>query len=66
MSTFDYLVLRPDETAARLIRPELRRFVEQDVERGGALVETLLRYAAHDMNATRTAAAMHMHVNTAY
>lgn len=66
LGAFDYLIHRPDETVRRLIRPELRRFVEQDVSRGGALVETLRQYVANDMNATLTASAMHMHVNTAY
>ncbi|WP_304454727.1 CdaR family transcriptional regulator [Nocardiopsis sp. YSL2] len=66
MSTFDFLVLRDDATARRLVRPELRRFVEEDLSRGGALVETVLSYAAHDLRARAMAQAMHLHVNTAY
>ncbi|WP_306370032.1 CdaR family transcriptional regulator [Nocardiopsis sp. CC223A] len=66
MSTFDYLVLRDDETARRLIRPSLRRFVQEDLARDGVLVETVLEYAAHDLRAKAMAERMHLHVNTAY
>ncbi|MDE3724158.1 helix-turn-helix domain-containing protein [Nocardiopsis sp. N85] len=66
MSVFDYLVLRDDVTALRLIRPELRRFVEEDLARDGALVETVLAYAAHDLRAKAMAEELHLHVNTAY
>ncbi|MEB3366623.1 MULTISPECIES: PucR family transcriptional regulator [Saccharopolyspora] len=66
LSTFDYLVLREDETARRLIRPALRRFVEEDQARGGALISTLLEYIASDLNAKVAAERLHMHVNTAY
>jgi DNA-binding PucR family transcriptional regulator len=66
LSTFDYLVLREDETARRLIRPELRRFVEEDVARGGDLLATLQEYAACDLNAKTVAERLHMHVNTVY
>ena len=34
LSSLDYLVLRDDETARRLIRPEVRRFVEEDAAVG--------------------------------
>src|SRR5262249_40279317 len=40
LSSLDYLVLRDDETARRLIRPEVRRFVEEDAAAGGALIAT--------------------------
>ncbi|MDQ8706094.1 helix-turn-helix domain-containing protein [Streptomyces sp. LHD-70] len=66
LSSFDYLVLRDDETARRLIRPEVRRFVEDDLTRGGALISTLLEYIASDLNAKIAAHRLHMHVNTAY
>ena len=66
LSSFDYLVLRDDETARRLIRPQLRRFVLEDAERGGALVATLVEYAACDLNAKTAARRLHLHVNTAY
>jgi PucR C-terminal helix-turn-helix domain/GGDEF-like domain len=66
LTTFDYLVLRDDETARRLIRPELRRFVEEDAATGGVLIDTLVEYAACDLNAKTAAKRLHLHVNTAY
>jgi DNA-binding PucR family transcriptional regulator len=66
LASFDYLVLREDETAPRLIRPELRRFVEEDQGRGGVLIKTLLEYVGSDLNAKEAAASLHLHVNTAY
>ena len=58
--------LRDDETARRLIRPEVRRFVAEDVAAGGALIATLAAYAACDLNARTAARPLHLHVNTAY
>jgi sugar diacid utilization regulator len=66
LSSFEYLMLRDDETARRLVRPKLRRFVEEDAARGGALIATLLEYAASDLNAKTAAKRLHLHVNTAY
>lgn len=66
LTSFEYLVLREDPTSRRLIRPELRQFVEEDEARGGALIKTLLAYVASDLNAKTAAERLHMHVNTAY
>jgi sugar diacid utilization regulator len=66
LSSFDYLVLREDETARRLIRPEVRRFIEEDAGAGGALIATLVTYAACDLNAKTAAKRLHVHANTAY
>jgi hypothetical protein len=66
LSSFDYLLLRADETARRLVRPQVRRFVEDDAARGGALIATLTEYAACDLNARTAARRLHLHVNTAY
>ncbi|GAB3585614.1 PucR family transcriptional regulator [Calidifontibacter terrae] len=66
LSTLDYLVIQADDTAHRLIRPELRRFIEEDAERDAGLVDTLLAYIAHDLNAKTAAEQLHVHVNTAY
>jgi len=66
LSSLDYLVLRDDETARRLIRPEVRRFVEEDTAAGGALIATLVEFAASDLNAVAAAERLHLHVNTAY
>ena len=59
-------MLREDETARRLIRPEVRRFVADDVASGGALIDTLVAYAACDLNARTAEKRLHLHVNTAY
>jgi DNA-binding PucR family transcriptional regulator len=66
LTSFDYLVLRDDETARRLIRPEVRRFVEEDAAAGGALIATLVEYAGCNLNAKTAATRLHLHVNTAY
>src|SRR5690348_5048840 len=60
------MVLRDDETARRLIRPQVRRFVEEDAAAGGALIATLAEFAASDLNAVAAAGRLHLHVNTAY
>jgi len=66
LSSFDYLLLHADETARRMVRPEVRRFVEEDTGRGGALITTLTEYAACDLNARTAARRLHLHVNTTY
>ena len=66
MSTFDYLVWRGDGTARHLIRPSIGRFVAQDLNEDGALIDTLRVYFEADLNATRTAERLHLHVNTVY
>jgi sugar diacid utilization regulator len=66
LTSLDYLVLRDDETARRLIRPQVRRFVEEDAAAGGALIATLVEFAASDLNAVAAAERLHLHVNTAY
>src|SRR5262249_26239509 len=50
LTSLDYMVLRDDETARRLIRPQVRRFVEEDVAAGGALIATLVEFAATDLH----------------
>ena len=66
LSVVDYMVLREDSTARRLIRPELRQFIEEDLARDGVLIQTLMEYVASDLNAKIAAAKLHVHVNTAY
>jgi PucR C-terminal helix-turn-helix domain/GGDEF-like domain len=66
LSSFDYLVLRDDETALRLVRPQVRQFVTDDLSAGGALIATLTEFAACDLNAKTAAERLHLHVNTAY
>lgn len=66
LTALDYLILRESSTAQRLIRPEVRRFVTEDAASGGALIGTLLEYAACDLNAKVAAQRLHLHVNSAY
>ena len=66
LSTFDYLTLRSDATARRLVSPAVRRFVEEDTAGGGALTATLLAYAEANLNAKVAAHRLHVHVNTAH
>ena len=65
LSAFEYLTLREGQTAQRLIRPQVRRFVEEDMAAGGALIATLAAYAAADLNAKLAAQRLHLHVNSA-
>ena len=66
LSSFDYLVLRDNQTARRLIRPQVRQFVADDLAASGMLITTLVEFAACDLNAKTTAERLHLHVNTAY
>jgi DNA-binding PucR family transcriptional regulator len=66
LTSFEYLVLREDETARRLIRPQVQRLVADDVAAGSTLITTLVEFAACDMNAKSAAERLHLHVNTAY
>ncbi len=66
LGPLDYLTLVADDTAPRLVRPEVRTLVEDDTRAGGALLETLRVYAESDLNAKIAAERLHVHVNTAY
>jgi hypothetical protein len=66
MSTLDYLVQTHDRTARRLVRPQVRAFVAEDLAAGGTYVETLRRYVACDLNAKLAAMELHVHANTVY
>jgi hypothetical protein len=66
MSAFDYLTLRDDDTARRMVDPVVERFVREDLEKGGALCDTLLAYAAADLNAKEAAEKLFVHFNTAH
>jgi sugar diacid utilization regulator len=66
MTMFDYLTLRGDRTASRIVPPQIRQFVSEDLRAGGALLETLQAYAAADLNAKLAAERLHVHVNTAH
>jgi hypothetical protein len=66
LSAFEYLTLRGDPVARRLIAPEIERFVAEDRAHGGQLIETLLAYADADLNAKAAAERLLIHVNTAH
>jgi hypothetical protein len=66
MSAFEYLTLRADATAGRLISPAIHEFVMQDARDGAPLITTLRAYVACDLNARRAAERLHIHVNTAH
>ncbi len=66
LTAFEYLTLRADPTASRLIAPAVHEFVAQDSADGGQLIATLREYVACDLNARRAADSLHIHVNTAH
>ena len=66
MSTFEYLTLREDDTARRMVDPAVERFVTEDLAKGGALCDTLEAYAAADLNAKEAAEKLFVHFNTAH
>jgi sugar diacid utilization regulator len=66
LTPFDYLTLRGDAVARRMIDPRIERFVAEDRARGGSLIRTLVAYADADLNAKAAAEALLIHVNTAH
>jgi DNA-binding PucR family transcriptional regulator len=66
LSAFEFLTLRDDAVARRLIAPEIERFVAEDRDHGGQLIDTLLAYAEADLNAKAAAERLLIHVNTAH
>lgn len=66
ISAFEYLMLRDDDVARRLISPQIERFVAEDSQQGGSLARTLLAYAEADLNAKAAAETLLIHVNTAH
>jgi PucR C-terminal helix-turn-helix domain/GGDEF-like domain len=65
LTPFEYLVLRADVTARRVVDPTLVAFLEEDVARGGALCTTVQAFAAADLNLRAAAQRLHVHPNTA-
>jgi hypothetical protein len=66
MSAFEWLTLRPDATAGRLIAAAIHEFVTRDAREGAPLITTLRAYVDCDLNARRAAERLHIHVNTAH
>ena len=50
LSVLDYLTLRADETAARMVPAALRTFVAEYSRTDGTLIRTVEEYAANDLN----------------
>jgi sugar diacid utilization regulator len=65
MSPFEYLALRADDTARRLVNPQLRAFLDEDRERGRVLTATIRALAAADLNVRLAAERLQVHPNTA-
>jgi hypothetical protein len=65
LRVLDYLTLRGDATALRLLSPPVRRFVAEDSAAGGVLIGTLLAYVSADLNTKAAAELLSVHVNTA-
>lgn len=66
MTAFEYLTLRDDDTARRIVDPAVDRFVAEDLAKGGTLCDTLEAYAAANLNAKDAAEKMFVHFNTAH
>jgi hypothetical protein len=66
MAPFDYLALRADDTAARLVDPAIRRFLEEDRSRGGVLIATIRALAEANLNMRAASERLFVHTNTAH
>jgi sugar diacid utilization regulator len=65
LTPFDYLALHADDTARRLVDPQLRAFLDEDRRRGYVLTETIRAVAEADLNLRVAAARLQVHPNTA-
>jgi len=65
-SAFDYLVLRAEATASRLVGPRTQAFLDEDRARGGVLTSTVRALADADLNVSLLAQRLHIHPNTAH
>ena len=66
LSPFQYLALRADDTARRLVDPRVRTFLDEDRARGEVLGQTLRAFADADLNVRVLAQRLHIHPNTAH
>jgi len=66
LSPFEYLALRSDATAHRLVSPAIVDFLAEDARKGGALTRTLLAYVEADLNVSNAAEKLFIHPNTAH
>ena len=66
LTPFEYLTMRDDAVARRMVDPDIARFVAEDRAHGGMLIRTLVAYADADLNAKAASEALLIHVNTAH
>ena len=66
LSPFQYLALRADDTARRLVDPRVRAFLDEDRARGEVLATTLRAFVNADLNVRVLAQRLHIHPNTAH
>jgi hypothetical protein len=66
LSPLEYLALRSDATAQRLVSPAIADFLTEDAARGATLTRTLLAYVEADLNVTSAAKRLFVHPNTAH
>lgn len=67
LDVHDYLILRAgDRTAWRLVPAAVRAFIAADAGQGSVLAETLLAYAACDLNVKLAGARLYVHPNTVH
>jgi PucR C-terminal helix-turn-helix domain/GGDEF-like domain len=65
LAPFEYLMLRADETARRVVDPTLRTFLQEDLANGAVLSSTVQAFARADLNLRAAAEQLHVHPNTA-
>ena len=66
LTPFEYLTMRDDAVARRMVDPDIARFIGEDRAHGGMLIRTLVAYADADLNAKAASEALLIHVNTAH
>jgi PucR C-terminal helix-turn-helix domain/GGDEF-like domain len=64
LSALEYLALRADGTAQRLVDPTVREFLREDRERGGTQADTIRALAAADLRLADAAERLQIHPNT--
>jgi hypothetical protein len=64
LSALEYLALRADGTAQRLVDPAVRAFLREDRDRGGTQAATIRALAAADLRLADAAERLQIHPNT--
>jgi hypothetical protein len=65
LSPFEYMALRAEDTARRLVDPRVRTFLDEDRARGGVLTATIRAFADADLGLRAAAERLQVHPNTA-